>query len=64
MNEGRAPDDTDCWSKGTSHETNGTLRWRRFDQAVMEAREQFRSFQADELQAIIDEAVTASRWAP
>ncbi len=64
MNDGRAPDDAYCCSEGTSHEVSGTLRWRKFDQAVMEARERFGSFQADELQAIIDEAVRASPQAP
>ena len=64
MNESRAPDDAHCRIEDASHETGGSVRWRRLHQTIMEARKGLDSFQTDELQAIIDEAVMASRQAP
>ncbi len=64
MNKSRVSDDARCRIECTSHEADSAVRWRMLEQTMMEARGQFSSFQADELQAIIDEAVTTSRQAP
>ena len=37
------------------------VRWRVFDQTIAEARSRFADLPPDELQALIDEAVSASR---
>jgi hypothetical protein len=40
------------------------VRWRVLDQTVAEARAKFADVPADELAAILDEAVTAARQTP
>jgi hypothetical protein len=64
MNKSRVSDGPHRRIECASHETDSAARWRRLEQTMMEARKQFSSLQADELQAIIDEAVTTSRQAP
>ncbi len=60
MNRSRGSDDTQHRIEGASHEPDNAVRWRRLEQTMMKARSCFSSLQADELQAIVDEAVTAS----
>lgn len=64
MNKSQVPDDSRCQIERASDEADSAVRWRMLEQTIMEAGEGFSSFQADELQAIIDEAVTTSRQAP
>ncbi|NPD69654.1 hypothetical protein HN018_28020 (plasmid) [Lichenicola cladoniae] len=44
-------------------EVDNSAQWRRLEQTIMEARERFGNLPADELQAILDEAVMTSRQA-
>lgn len=56
-------DKASCGSGRVLHNADSATSWHRLEQSIMEARQRFGSLPANELQAIIDEAVTMSRQA-
>ena len=63
MTKDPAFDEPPGGSKHALHGSAMAARWRRFEQTMMEAQQRFGSLSADELQAIIDQAVVVSRRA-
>jgi hypothetical protein len=61
MTKALVSDDAPRCSERASHEADSAADWRRLEQTMMKAGDRFSSLPADELQAIIDEAVTMSR---
>ena len=63
MNKDLVSDEGLSASEQTLHDADRASRWRKFEKTMRESRNRFGSLQTDDLHAIIDEAVTASRQA-
>lgn len=63
MNENPVSPGTLGGNDRASPEADDAAQWRRLEQTMMEARERFSSLPADDLKAILDEAVMTSRQA-
>ncbi len=55
------PDDTIQWTVSVSDEPQDAVRWRVLDEAMSEARSKFADMPSDEVDALLEEAVSETR---